>query len=134
MKKTLIALAACMAMATPAHADDLDTLSRIISAEAGNCGYWMMVSVGSVVLNRVSDDRFPDTIDGVVFQEGQYAPTWNGAFWNEPTDGAVEVAEMLLEEGSQIDSSVVWQAEFPQGVGVYDTIQSPFGTTMYFCY
>lgn len=123
-----------MAMATPARADDLDTLSRIISAEAGNCGYWMMVSVGSVVLNRVSDERFPDTIDGVVFQEGQYAPTWNGAFWNEPTDGAVEVAEMLLEEGSQIDTSVVWQAEFPQGVGVYDTIQSPFGTTMYFCY
>lgn len=123
-----------MTMATPARADDLDTLSRIISAEAGNCGYWMMVSVGSVVLNRVSDERFPDTIDGVVFQEGQYAPTWDGAFWNEPTDGAVEVAEMLLEEGSQIDTSVVWQAEFPQGVGVYDTIQSPFGTTMYFCY
>lgn len=134
MKKILVALAACMAMATPARADDLDTLSRIISAEAGNCGYWMMVSVGSVVLNRVSDERFPDTIDGVVFQEGQYAPTWNGAFWNDPTDGAVEVAEMLLEEGSQIDTSVVWQAEFPQGVGVYDTIQSPFGTTMYFCY
>jgi N-acetylmuramoyl-L-alanine amidase len=94
----------------------------------------MMVSVGSVVLNRVSDSRFPDSIEEVVFQEGQYQPTWNGTFWNEPTTGAVEVAKELLVEGSKIDSSVVWQSNFPQGCGIYDTIESPFGTVMYFCY
>jgi N-acetylmuramoyl-L-alanine amidase len=94
----------------------------------------MMVSVGSVVLNRVNDSRFPDSIEEVVFQEGQYQPTWNGTFWNEPTEGAVEVAKQLLEEGSQIDRSVVFQAEFPQGCGIYDTIESPWHTVMYFCY
>lgn len=47
---------------------------------------------------------------------------------------AVKVAEMLLEEGSQFDDCVIWQAEFPQGNGIYDKIDSPFGTTMYFCY
>ena len=75
-----------------------------------------------------------DTIEEVVFQEGQYSPTWNGSYYDEPTEGAVEVAEMLLKEGSQIDSSVVWQAEFQQGKGLYDAIESPWGTTMYFCY
>ena len=114
--------------------EDLYVLSHIISAEAGNCSEDMMISVGSVVLNRVADDRFPDTIYEVVFQEGQYSPTWNGSYYAEPTEGAVEVAERLLTEGSQIDASVVWQAEFPQGNGVYDTIDSPWGTTMYFCY
>ena len=114
--------------------EDLYILSHIISAEAGNCSEDMMLSVGSVVLNRVADDRFPDTIEDVVFQKGQYSPTWNGAYYQEPTEGAQKVAEQLLTEGSQIDESVVWQAEFPQGNGVYDTIESPWGTTMYFCY
>ena len=116
--------------------EDLYVLSHIISAESGNCSEDMMISVGSVVLNRVADDRFPDTIYDVVFQTDpvQYSPTVNGAYYAEPTKGAVEVAERLLTEGSQIDASVVWQAEFPQGNGVYDTIYSPWGTTMYFCY
>lgn len=114
--------------------NDLYVLSHIISAEAGNCSEDMMLSVGSVVLNRVADDRFPDTIEEVVFQPGQYSPTWNGAYYAEPTEGAIEAAKTLLEEGTQIDASVVWQSNFPQGNGVYDTIESPFGTTMYFCY
>ena len=114
--------------------EDMYVLSHIISAEAGNCSEDMMLSVGSVVLNRVADDRFPDTIYEVVFQEGQYSPTWNGAYYAEPTEKACEVAEELLEEGSAIDQSVVWQAEFPQGEGIYDTIESPWGTVMYFCY
>lgn len=114
--------------------EDLYILSHIISAEAGNCSEDMMLSVGSVVLNRVQDDRFPNTIEEVVFQQGQYSPTWNGAYYAEPTEAACEVAKTLLEEGPTIDPSVVWQAEFPQGQGVYDTIDSPWGTTMYFCY
>ena len=118
----------------PYSDNDLYILSHIISAESGNCSEDMMVAVGSVVLNRVSDERFPDTIEEVVFQPGQYSPTWNGTFYNEPTDEAVDIAEMLLTDGSQIDESVVWQAEFIQGVGIYEVIESPWGSKMYFCY
>lgn len=114
--------------------NDLYVLSHIISAEAGNCSEDMMLSVGSVVLNRVADDRFPDTIEEVVFQPGQYSPTWNGAYYAEPTEGAIEAAKTLLKDGTQIDASVVWQSNFPQGQGVYDTIESPWGSVMYFCY
>lgn len=114
--------------------NDLYVLSHIISAESGNCSEDMMIAVGSVVLNRVEDERFPSTIEEVVFQPGQYSPTWNGTYYNEPTDEAVEVAEMLLTDGSQIDESVVWQAEFVQGVGIYEVIESPWGSKMYFCY
>lgn len=138
MTLAAIMLAATLAgagMQEPAYSeDDLYVLSHIISAEAGNCSRDMMISVGSVVLNRVADDRFPDTIEEVVFQEGQYSPTWNGAYYAEPTEEAVEVAKILLEDGSAIDQSVVWQAEFPQGQGIYDTIESPWGSVMYFCY
>lgn len=115
--------------------NDLYVLSHIISAEAGNCSNEMMIAVGSVVLNRVDDDRFPDTIEEVVFQRNptQYSPTVNGTYYNEPTEGAVEVAQMLLEEGSQIPSDVVWQSNFPQGTETWDTIKSPWGSVMYFC-
>lgn len=140
MRKVVITMALMLVMSVPVQAeatyteDDLYVLSHIISAEAGNCSEDMMLSVGSVVLNRVADDRFPDTISEVVFQEGQYSPTWNGAYYNEPTEAAQEVAKRLLEEGSAIDASVVWQSNFPQGNGIYDTIESPWGTVMYFCF
>lgn len=119
----------------PYSENDLYVLSHIISAEAGNCSDEMMIAVGSVVLNRVDDDRFPNTIEEVVFQNNpvQYSPTVNGTYYNEPTRGAVEVAQMLLEEGSQIPSDVVWQSNFPQGTETWDTIKSPWGSVMYFC-
>lgn len=134
---TALAGLGCKSTPTPAYTEnDLYCLSHIISAEAGNCSDTMMLYVGSVVLNRVQDERFPDSIEEVVFQNNpvQYSPTVNGTYWNEPTEGAVEAAKTLLEGGSVIDSSVVWQAEFPQGQGTYDTLESPWGSIMYFCY
>ena len=134
---TALAGLGCKSTPTPAYTEnDLYVLSHIISAEAGNCSDTMMLYVGSVVLNRVADERFPDSIEEVVFQNNpvQYSPTVNGTYWNEPTEGAVEAAKTLLEGGSVIDSSVVWQAEFPQGQGEYDKIPIPWGGYMYFCY
>lgn len=133
---SFIVFAVLMAIANAGDiwADDLDILSHVIYGEAGNCDREMMEAVGSVVLNRVSDDRFPDSIEEVVFQPGQYSCTWDGNYNLAPSDEAVEVAQFLLDEGTQIDASVVWQAEFPQGVGTYKTLTAPWGTVMYFCY
>lgn len=89
----------------------------------------MKKSVGSVVLNRKSDPRFPNTIAEVVFQPGQYSCTWDGNYYREPSQETINIAAELLEYGSAIDNSVVWQAEFPQGYGIYDIIGN-----MYFCY
>ena len=99
--------------------DDLYRMSHLINGEAGSCSRDMMLSVGSVVLNRMADERFPDTIADVIFQPGQYSCTWDGNYDREPSEEAVEVAKELLENGPAIDASVVWQAEFPQGRGVY---------------
>lgn len=138
MTLAAIMLAATLAgagMQKPAYSeDDLYRMSHLIYGEAGNCSREMMEAVGSVVLNRVSDDRFPDTLADVIFQPGQYACTWDGNYDLTPSEEAVEVARFLLEEGSQLDSSVVWQAEFVQGEGIYKTVTSPWGSIMYFCY
>ena len=138
MTLAAIMLAATLAGAgiqEPAYSeDDLYRMSHLIYGEAGNCSREMMEAVGSVVLNRVSDDRFPATLADVIFQPGQYACTWDGNYDLTPSEEAVEVARFLLEEGSQLDSSVVWQAEFVQGEGIYKTVTSPWGSIMYFCY
>ena len=117
--------------------NDLYVLSHIISAEAGNCGEDMMIGVGSVVLNRVADPRFPDTIEAVVFQTDptlQYGPIASGTYYNEPTPEAVDVAKMLLEEGSQFPEDVIYQSNDILGE-VYTYLDPPpgIGRRMYFC-
>lgn len=117
--------------------EDLYVLSHIISAEAGNCQEEMMLYVGSVVLNRVADDRFPDTIHDVVFQTYpslQYGPIRDGSYNKEPTEGAVEAAKKLLEEGSVLPADVIYQSN--EQIGEYYTHLDPppgIGSRMYFC-
>ena len=113
--------------------DELDLLARIIYAEAGGMSDECQLLVGNVVLNRVADDRFPDSIYGVIYQKGQYSPTWNGAIHKKPSDRAVENAKRLQSGERCCPAEVVWQSEFRQGNGVYKKITEN-GTTMWFCY
>ena len=83
--------------------------------------------VGDVMLNRVEDSRFPDTLEGVLTAPGQY---WRfsktGIVWperaKEPGEAhAVERAyriadELLAGDHSELyGQGYVWQAEFVQG-------------------
>ena len=91
MRKVILAITAAILFSTPVMAyteDDLYELSHIINAEAGDaaCSDELRIAVGSVVLNRVASDLFPDTVYEVVHQEGQYRPTWDGGFQKEPSE------------------------------------------------
>lgn len=109
--------------------DDFYIMSHVIMAEAGGCSWEHMIGVGSVVLNRVNHEAFPNTIKEVVYQKGQYACMWDGNYEKTPNEQSEQAARYLLENGSQMPSNVVWQAEFVQGNGIYKQI----GNT-YFCY
>ena len=114
--------------------EELYALSHIISAEADYCQREMMEGVGSVVLNRVADDRFPDTIEDVIHQPGQYEPVSNGIYDSvQPSEMAMEVAIELLEYGSKFPPEVIYQANSPQGNGTYLTLSTSY-STMFFCY
>lgn len=109
--------------------EDLNVLARIINGEACGESWESKIGVGSVVLNRVNSDRFPNTISAVAFQSGQYACTWDGNYAKTPTEESINAAKYLLTYGSQFPVNVVFQAQFKQGHGVYKHI----GNT-YFCY
>jgi N-acetylmuramoyl-L-alanine amidase len=59
---------------TPANisASDFQLLARLITAESGDEPLEGQVAVAAVVLNRVNDSGFPNTIQGVIYQDGQF--------------------------------------------------------------
>ena len=80
--------------------DALFWLSRIIEAEAGAEPFEGKLAVGSVILNRVLSDEFPDTIWGVIFDDRngvQFTPAENGAIWHEPGTESVRAACVTLD-------------------------------------
>lgn len=71
-------------------------LARIISAEARGEPYSGQVAVGAVVLNRIEHPSFPDTLSGVIYQEGAFTAIVDGQF-NEPiADSAYSAARDAL--------------------------------------
>lgn len=111
-------------------ADDLEYLAIAIYSEGGGdavcdtCRY----RIGDVILNRVNDPRFPDTILGVLTQEGQYGRFyWTGVVWPERASSpgeaeavqrAYDTARALLtdEQHSELyGQGYIWQAEMLQG-------------------
>lgn len=116
--------------ADEADQDDIDLLARLIFAEANTLSYEAQSYAGSVVINRVNSNSYPNTIEGVIYQSGQYACVSDGHLAKAtPTETQYDLAEDLIENGSYIPAKVVYQAEFLQGSGLYKQI----GNT-YFCY
>ena len=112
--------------------DDVDLLANLICSEVGNEGEESMWNCGSVVLNRVGNHQYPDSVEAVIYDHGQYEVTWNGGLYKEnPPDVAYEIAAELLNSGSILPENVIYQAEFRQGSGVYG--DKPIGHT-YYCY
>lgn len=109
--------------------EEVEMLACVIYCEAGGdaCSDLCRMYVGDVVLNRVNDSRFPDTIKEVLTQKSQYGRFhWTGIVWPERAkyDGESEAVErsyriareLLSGEHSEIfGEGYIWQAEFSQG-------------------
>ena len=71
-------------------------LARIISAEARGEPYSGQVAVGAVVLNRVEHPSFPDTISGVIYQDGAFTAIVDGQFDEPIAESAYRAARDAL--------------------------------------
>lgn len=92
------------------NSDELYWLSRIIEAEAGGEIIEGKIAVGNVVLNRVADKRYPNTIYGVIFdfKNGiQFTPAYTGTIYNKPSQESIIAAKMCLE-GYEIKPGVLF--------------------------
>ena len=77
---------------------DEELLASIIFCEAGNQSFTGQVAVGAVVLNRMANEAYPDTMEEVIYQPGQFCPAGSG--WLDrvrSTDGYTESAMQAAE-------------------------------------
>ena len=100
--------------------EDIKILAGVMYAENYVSGRWEMMLTGSVVLNRVLSDKFPNTIKDVVYQSNgkyeQYAGRTKRLIGSdEVKPECYELAKILLEYGPVAPPEVVFQAHFNQG-------------------
>lgn len=79
--------------------DDLELMAACVEAEAGNQGLDGKRMVADVILNRVEDPEWPNTIEGVITQKYQFSTYWNGAMDSVSiSDETFEACKMELKE------------------------------------
>lgn len=85
-----------------------DLLGRLVHAEAKGESFDGKVAVATVVLNRVKDASFPNTVEGVVYQSGQFSPVTNGAINNVPSADSIKAVDEAIRivNAGQSDGSL----------------------------
>lgn len=71
---------------------DVELLAKVISAEARGESYEGQVAVGAVILNRVKHPSFPDSISGVVYQNGAFSCVNDSNWYADVADSARRAA------------------------------------------
>ena len=83
---------------TPAETTDLVLFAAILQCEAGGYNYDGILAVATVIMNRVESPAYPNTISGVVYQSGQFAPTWDGSLSRVLQSGPVSLCYQVAQE------------------------------------
>lgn len=112
---------------------DVDILANVVAGEAPNCPLDHQIAVASVVMNRVADPRFPNTVAEVVGQEGQYSESY---LQGTAPESCYKAAEIAYNGESDVPASVIYQANFPQGSAIWwrsDVDTGYFKSSTYFC-
>ena len=79
-----------------ASSSQVDLLARLISAEARGEPYSGQVAVGAVVLNRIKQPSFPNTLPGVIYQSGAFTCITDGQFNQPVAESAYRAARDAL--------------------------------------
>lgn len=94
--------------------EDYKVLLRIVEAEAGGEDTTGKMMVAGVVLNRVENDAFPDTVKEVVFQKDngtvQFSPVYSGRYDKVTiSEETVEAVERVLD-GEDVSKGALYFA------------------------
>ena len=76
---------------------DLELLARVIYAESRGEPFIGQVAVGAVVINRIKSNEFPETVEGVVYQGGQFSSVDDGQINLIPNSSAYDAARKAIE-------------------------------------
>ena len=102
---------------------DLYLLANLIYCEAGGEPYEGQVAVGAVVMNRVLSSKFPDSIIGVIYQKGQFAPVASGRLElalsvNKATQSCYRAAEEAMAGKTNVGNCLFFRTPIPGLTGI----------------
>ena len=89
---------------------EVQLLARAINGEARGESYEGQVAVGAVILNRVKDPNFPNSIAGVIYQPGAFTAVDDGQI-NVPIDpdsSVVKAAQDALDGWDPTDGCIYY--------------------------
>ncbi len=87
---------ATTASATSSRESDVWMLGSLINAEGRGEPYTGQVAIGAVVINRVNNSAFPNTISGVIYQAGAFDGVADGQINLTPTNSCLSAARDAL--------------------------------------
>ena len=127
-----LVLSSSAAESRPAYTqEDINLLAEVIYHENWHTDKDHLAAyyTGAVVMNRVKSKNWPDTIEKVLYQKGQYSTT-KYFFKKEIPEECYQMARDILIYGTNdVPSNVIFQAMRKQGSGVWKKVG-----TDYFCY
>lgn len=87
--------------------EDIKLLAKITMVEAGYEPFEGQLAIANIILNRVKDGRFPNTIRDVIYSGKQFPPAHNGLLDKSKPNASVQRAvKQALDGKNNIDDAV----------------------------
>ena len=86
--------------------EELLLLSKLVTGEARGESYEGQLAVAAVVINRVKDPRFPNTIKDVIYQKNAFSVVKDGSINMQPTESAYTAAKEALYGKDPTDKAI----------------------------
>ena len=121
MRKGFLVISALLFLACPRNVradDEFEYLTKCVQAEAGIEDLKGKRLVAAVILNRVEDERFPDTITEVIDAPKQFAVVANGTI-NEVEADDETILACQLEMQKRTDEEIFYFNNSPKISGKF---------------
>lgn len=87
---------------------DVQLLAKIISAESRGEPYQGQVAVGAVIMNRIAHPSFPNTLSGVIYQNGAFSCLYDGGVNAPVADSAYQAAREAINGSDPTGGAVYY--------------------------
>ncbi|WP_309118180.1 cell wall hydrolase [Paenibacillus sp.] len=110
--------------ADPYTEEDMQLLAKLVQVEAGSESYEGQLAIANIILNRVKDSRFPNTIRDVIYSGRQFPPAHNGLLdRSEPNDSALRATRDALDGKNNIEDAVYFYNPDVTGGSFWDRLE-----------
>ncbi|ASS75161.1 spore cortex-lytic enzyme [Tumebacillus algifaecis] len=88
--------------------NDLKLLANAVYGEARGEPYIGQVAIAAVILNRIDNPNFPNTVPGVIFQPGAFTAVADGQIWLSPNAQAMKAVQDAIKGWDPSSSAIYY--------------------------